>query len=700
MRRSKLVTAIVLVFSFLSIACSNSDVNVAKDTINLKDRFYWAECTKDSTIEDVDSLHFHKFSTEGTGNLRKLLGDGQEYVWLMAVFPLPEHLRYKTLGLLISYLHFSDKVWVNGVYVGGYGSFPPNEKSSLWGSHFYSLPNSLLNPVGRNIILIKVYCKGSSGISNNILIGEHEKIKAIDSLHTFRQSIIYLFAEGGMFFTAVLFLLIFIWRKKEREYLSFSMLCLSSMIFATPFFASQIPISYPISVPFLFFMKATLCEGLYLLVFCLSTLIIQFVKKHETKHIQWARIGILIFCTLITFAMPNYSLLMRICPYMLTLSVIQLILGFTVVLKTKLSREEKRNFIIVMTTFIPLLITIGIDIVIKMVVQKVDSPYITLFGWLITIFAFMILLSVRYNRAVSQNEYLNVQLRREVLKQTRELSKKNTKLEDEIHRAETDLEMASLVQKKFFPYPPKSLHGWDIAVSYSPLDKVSGDMYDFYIEDNTLNGFSLFDVSGHGVAASLVTMLAKNIIFQSFVRNLKNKETVSRTLYEINEEILEAKGGIENYLTGLMFRFGAFNENDECTVEMANAGHPNPILYTAKTNLCDEIESTEEHHGAIGLEFITVSFPQINFTMAEDDILIFYTDGLTEGRNKKKEMFGKERVKKIIKESFAKDAQSIMEDLIDAFNTFTEGVKRDDDITIVVMKRENSANFIEELDEV
>ena len=133
---------------------------------------------------------------------------------------------------------------------------------------------------------------------------------------------------------------------------------------------------------------------------------------------------------------------------------------------------------------------------------------------------------------------------------------------------------------------------------------------------------------------------------------------------------------------------------------MANAGHPNPILYSAKSNICDEIETTEEHHGAIGLDFIEVSFPQVDFTMAEDDILLFYTDGISEGRNKAGEMFGKERIKKIVKESFAKDAQSILEDLIDCFNEFTEGVKRDDDITVVVMKRENSTNFIEELGEI
>ena len=700
MRLTKIVSLVIFFFSFAFTACSKPED--ADDIINLKDHFYWAEASAESTVEEAEQLRFHKFLTHGTANIQKAVGSEQEYVWLMVAFSLPEKLRNETLALLISYLHFADRVWVNGTYIGGYGKFPPGEKSALWASHFYGIPSKLLNPMGRNIILIKVYCKGNSGISDNILLGDYQKIYAINTFHTFCQSIIYLFAEGGMLFTGILFLLIFIWRQKEREYLTFSLLCLSSMIFAAPFFASHLPIDFPSNIPFLAFIKLTLCEGLYLLVFFLSSLVIEFVRKREPKNLKIVRISILSFTSLVTLCGPNYDFLMLICETMLFLSAVQILLSFSFVLKSKLSPEEKHSLHTLTIAFIPLFVSIVLDIIIKGVLQKVDAPYATLFGWLITIFDFMILLSRRYNKAIAQNEYLNVKLRREVLKQTRELSRKNAKLEEEIKRSETDLEMASVVQKEFFPYPPKSLRGWDIAVSYSPLAKVSGDMYDFYVENNALNGFSLFDVSGHGIAASLITMLAKNIVFQSFVRNLKNNESVSRTLYEINDELIEAKGEIENYLTGLMFRFSPFDQNDECRVEMANAGHPNPILYSAKGNICDEIDSggSEAHHGAIGLDFITVSFPQINFTMAEDDILIFYTDGLTESRNKKKEMFGKERVKKIIKESFAKDAQSIMEDLIDAFNSFTKGVKRDDDITIVVMKRENSANFIEELDEI
>ncbi|MBQ9282194.1 MAG: SpoIIE family protein phosphatase [Treponema sp.] len=695
----KTLNFLLLFFLLLIISACNISADSKSTIINLKDRCYWAECDADSTFEEAERMQFHKFSTAGIGNIVRVAGKSQEYVWIRITFTVPQQLKDETLGLLISYLHFADKLWVNGSYVGSYGDFPPKIKSALWGSHFYVIPESLIYQNERNTILIKVYCKGKSGISDKIMLGKYDEIKEIHTFRTFIQSIIYVFAEGGMFFTALLFFMIFIWRKKESAFLSFSLLCISSMLIATPFFAPQLPLTYPNNLPYIPFIKSSLCLGLYLITFFLSNFIIEFVGLKPTRFLRILSISILSVSALLTFAAPTYTFLMAICPFMLALSLIQLVSPIVFIAKSTLTVQGKKDLKILLLTFIPLFISIPADFFIKGFLQKADSPYITLFGWLVTILDFIIIMSLRYNKAVSQNEYLNVKLRREVLKQTRELSRKNIKLEEEIRRAETDLEMASLVQKKFFPYPPKNIRGWDIAVSYSPLSKVSGDMYDYYIEGNNLNGFSLFDVSGHGVAASLITMLAKNIVFQAFVRNLANKESVSRTLYEINDEIIEAKGDIENYLTGLMFRFSDFDENDTCLVEMANAGHPNPIYFSARTNTCQELLCAKDadHHGAIGLDFITVSFPQVNFTMEEDDILLFYTDGLTESRNGKNEMFGKMRIHEILQQSYAKDAQSIMEDIIDTYNAFTKGAKRDDDITVVVMKRENSSNFVEEL---
>lgn len=693
---------LLFVCSFLSVLfCSCDSKTDSSCIIDLKDSFQWAMASAQSSIEEIPALKFEKFSTAGVRNISRIVGTEGQYIWLKADFAIPHELQNELLGFLISYLHFSEKAWLNGCFIGETGSFPPNEKSVMWGPHFYSLPSELLTLDGTNSLVMKVWCHGLSGISDYLVIGKYAQMKRTFENMNFRQSLIYTQFEGGIFCAAILFFVIYIWRRKEREYLSFSLLCFSSMLFVSPFFASGSLMYINDLLSHLWFMKLTMYEGFYLCVFFASTFIIEFMHQRESMSVRILRCALFLICTVLTMLAPDYNFLLkfRVILLLFGLTGLQLLISCVYVVKASFNKENIRRLLIIVFAGMPLLITMIVDAVVKEYFQNITMPYLTIFGWQGMIIAFLVVFSVKYNRAIVRNESLAVELRNEVQRQTEEISERRKELETEIARSKNDLDMAAIVQKKIFPYPPKSLRGWDIAVSYNPLDKVSGDLYDYYSTNENLDGFSLFDVSGHGIASGLVTMMAKNIIFQSFVRNNMKHETVSRMLYEINDAIIEAKGDVENYLTGIMFRFCPFDGNDECRIEMANAGHPNPILFNAKSCIAGEIESGDSsvHYGAIGLDFITVSFPQVSFTMAEDDILVFYTDGLSEGRNVEKEQFGSERIKKIVRNSYAKSAQSILEDLVDAYADFTEGAKRRDDITIVVLKRENSQNYIEEL---
>jgi sigma-B regulation protein RsbU (phosphoserine phosphatase) len=80
------------------------------------------------------------------------------------------------------------------------------------------------------------------------------------------------------------------------------------------------------------------------------------------------------------------------------------------------------------------------------------------------------------------------------------------------------------------------------------------------------------------------------------------------------------------------------------------------------------------------------------------DVLVIFTDGLTETMNKSKEEFGKERIIRILKNSAPKGAQSILEDIIDELYLFTNGEKREDDLSIIVLKRTNSKGYIDYLE--
>ena len=129
---------------------------------------------------------------------------------------------------------------------------------------------------------------------------------------------------------------------------------------------------------------------------------------------------------------------------------------------------------------------------------------------------------------------------------------------------------------------------------------------------------------------------------------------------------------------------------------MANAGHPCPILFCKATEEIKELthEEGQLQYGAIGIKGIDVSFPQINFMMSDGDVLVCYTDGLTEAMNANRELFGKERVKQIIQDNHSKTSREILNALKTAVDDFAADTPADDDMTVIVLRRRNNLRNI------
>lgn len=667
--------------------------------IHLEDDFYYLPVGNHSTIYDAqnDYVAFEKFDIHSRDNISKILGTEGHYIWLRAEFNLPEKLRYTDLGLFISYLHFADEVYINGNFAGAYGAFPPNERSSLFESHFYHLPRNFLKQVGTNSIYIKVWSHGKGHISDDVFIGMYDDALSKSETSSFMNSRFYIMFEGGMFCAMILYLLLYLWRRKEKAYLDYALLNLSTMFFLTPFFAPEVPWYSTWGIPYLSFMKFALCICINFVIFFTARFITRYLKVNESKYIVAARYALLAIPVVVIMAAPSYDFLIKLTPFVLFMLACQIGIAVYFLIRKLMVKESRASAVVLLLGFSPTLTTMLLDLIVRVFSLNYSNTYLTIFGWQLTIVLFIFTLTIRFNRAIVRNEYLTENLKNEVGKQTEKLSEMNEKLSGEVHRANADLEMASIVQQKFFPYPSETFKGWDIAVCYNPVAKVSGDLYDYYHDGNKLDGFSLFDVSGHGISASLITMLSKGIIFREFERAKEKFRLLSDALNRINEQIIEAKGEIENYLTGLLFRFSEFDPNDICRVEMSNAGHPNPLFYSAKDNSISEImrDDTQEQYGAIGIKSLPVCFPDLIFFMGVGDVLVFFTDGLTESMNTEREEFGKERVMEILKNSAPKDAQSILEDLIDGLYLFMGSASRDDDLSIIVLKRTNSKGYIE-----
>ncbi len=252
------------------------------------------------------------------------------------------------------------------------------------------------------------------------------------------------------------------------------------------------------------------------------------------------------------------------------------------------------------------------------------------------------------------------------------LQNKNESLNKEIR-------LASVVQQNFFKLEPIEFSDWEVAYYNLPMAAISGDLFDIYHRQDTIDGIGIFDISGHGLASGLVTMLVKNIIHQEFYK--VSDTDLSEILSRINMRIIQEKADIENYLTGVLVRMG------DDKIELVNAGHPYPILYKCKQKECFFVERLPSSIGVIGMSGMAASYKSQFIRMDSGDELILYTDGITDTENDKKMLFGKENFVNSIKNHIDLPVKQQVLNIAKDILNFRNSVPSSDDITMMVLRK-------------
>ena len=252
--------------------------------------------------------------------------------------------------------------------------------------------------------------------------------------------------------------------------------------------------------------------------------------------------------------------------------------------------------------------------------------------------------------------------------------------EDYTKTLEMEINLASYVQKSFYKHGNLVLDGWTITAYSEPMAGVSGDMHDIYYTKNHLDGLGIFDVSGHGIASGLVTMLVKNIIHQEFYNGLD--DNLHDVLQNINDRVIEEKGEIENYLTGTLIRI---NENK---VEFINAGNPQPLIFMKDENNSFFYENKDSsQYGVIGMADFPVNYSTNTIEMKSGDEILFYTDGIIENTNNEGYPYGKTNLMKTFSMNTFKTCEDQMKDIISHYLTFKGNQHSTDDITLLILKK-------------
>ncbi|MBN3039359.1 MAG: serine/threonine-protein phosphatase, partial [Candidatus Omnitrophica bacterium] len=220
---------------------------------------------------------------------------------------------------------------------------------------------------------------------------------------------------------------------------------------------------------------------------------------------------------------------------------------------------------------------------------------------------------------------------------------------------------------------PQGLKGTDICVDMNTAKHVGGDLYDFVQFDDGRLGLMVGDVSGKGVPAAL---FMAQIISQ--FRNFSSIfDSPAKTLNELNNTISrESKSGLFVTVVFLIYN------PDTREVRVASAGHLPPFLFRGG-QLLEKIEVEEGM--PIGL-MEGVDFSEKRLTLNKDDMLLLYTDGVTEARNKLKKDFDEEGIIAALKNKPDLSSQQAVELLKGAIESFVGRAPQHDDITIMTLR--------------
>jgi len=259
------------------------------------------------------------------------------------------------------------------------------------------------------------------------------------------------------------------------------------------------------------------------------------------------------------------------------------------------------------------------------------------------------------------------------------IRKTEENLEIQTNLLSKEIHQAAVIQQTFYKQKIVDFPEWEIALKTIPMSEVTGDLYDIYSENEKLQGLGLFDISGHGISSGLITMLAKNIINQEFFANKNN--SLDDTVNKINDHIIEVKGDIENYLTGILIR----PQKDK--IELVNAGHQFPIVYKAKDKSFTVLNRDPSAIGAIGIKYLPSVYIKQEIDFEQGDELILYTDGLLEYKNKQDELFGMERFLQSLRNVTDISPERQIDVITSELRLFAGKTKQTDDMTLVILKK-------------
>jgi sigma-B regulation protein RsbU (phosphoserine phosphatase) len=240
-------------------------------------------------------------------------------------------------------------------------------------------------------------------------------------------------------------------------------------------------------------------------------------------------------------------------------------------------------------------------------------------------------------------------------------------------KSEEELALAQETQVSLLPRFLPQFENFRIHAFSNPTRYVGGDFYDFLQLSSGEWVGVLADVSGKGMSAALLSSMVLGALSMEFHSRTQPEEVLNR----VNQLLCE-KSLPYQFVTLFLFLLSQNGMG-----QFISAGHNPAYVFRSATGKIERLISEAFFLGM----FDSASYQSRSLRLDKGDVLVVYSDGLTDAQNLREEMFGEERLLSIIRQEAPLGGRAIEQKFLNAIEEFTQGVPQTDDITFVVVEK-------------